>query len=266
MSDTLRRRNRPKIAAGPWYGDCDTVGTDMRVFAALVAALISAAPGVTHATAAGDTAPVVVPAPAGDTAPLAPLPPPPVAPEPPREKGRWYGWELILSDTLFLLIAGDGANERPESGLGSTGFTVGLLGVAVVPSALHFVHGNRRRAGIGLLVRGGVVAFVASVWAASSDSTSTSSSCAGMDHCSGIDIDGGDLVLGGLALVALGGGITYAVSEYFWLSRVPVAAPRARGPRSCRPPPAPGRRRARPGRHLLKRVAKSCLSLVAWRA
>jgi len=220
MSDGLRRRDRPKIAARPWYGDCDAVGSDMRIVAAQVAALIFVAPAVTHATATTAAA----------IAPLPPLPPTPSGPTPgtleaPREKGRWYGWELILSDTLFLLIAGDGANQRPESGLGSAGFTVGLLGVAVVPSALHFVHGNRRRAGIGLLVRGGVVAFVASVWAASNDSTSTSSSCAGMDHCSGIDIDGGDLVLGGLALVALGGGITYAVSEYFWRSRVPVAAP-----------------------------------------
>jgi hypothetical protein len=197
----------------------------MRLVAALIAALISAAPAVAQVTGDDGTAPLVVPIGAdGGAAPFAPLPPPPPAsPEAQRGKGRWYGWELMLSDALFLLLAVDGGGGRPELPTGSAGLPLGLVGGVTTPSALHFIHGNKRRAGFGLLVRGGVVGFVALAGGALNNTTS--SSCANMDHCSGIDIDGGDLVLAGLMLVAAGGGITYAVSEYFGVSRVAVGAP-----------------------------------------
>ena len=125
-----------------------------------------------------------------------------------------------MSDTLFLILAGDGANQRPESGLGPPVLTVGLLGIVVVPPALHFIHGNPRRAGFGLLVRG----LTIGLWtAAFIVPRGGGNSCNGQDGCVGIDIGADDVVLFGLAVAAVGGAITYAFIDDFWFSRVPVS-------------------------------------------
>lgn len=213
MSDGLRWPERRKSRARPLVRRLRYGRAGMTVVATLVAALICAAPGVTHATATTAAA----------ATPLPPLPPPPPRPTPgtaqaSREKGRWYGWELIVSDTLFLILAGDGANQRPEFGLGSAGLTVGLLGIVVVPPALHFIHGNPRRAGFGLLVRG----LTIGLWTAAFIlPRGGGNSCNGQDGCVGIDIGADDVVLFGLAVAAVGGAITYAFIDDFWFSRVP---------------------------------------------
>jgi len=188
----------------------------MKIAALLAAALIAAAPSVTyaapasHADGASDALPAMPP-PAGA--------PPPVAPaSTPREKGRWYGWELILSDTLFLLLADDRGHE---TGLGSAGLPIALVGLAAAPPALHLIHGNARRAGFGLLVRGVTVGLYAATVLTQQQG---SNSCNGQDGgC--VDISDSDIAMFGLTLIALGGAITYVIIDDFFFSRVPVAAP-----------------------------------------
>jgi hypothetical protein len=131
-------------------------------------------------------------------------------------EGRWYGWELILSDALFLMLAADGNNASPESGLGSAGLPIGLVGLALVPPALHAVHGNPRRAAFGFLVR----SIAVGLWGVAILSDKNSSSCNGQDSCPG-DISG-DVALSGLATASAVGAMIYVFIDDFWFSRVPV--------------------------------------------
>jgi len=195
--------------------------------AVVAAVLVAAAPAATHAAppmpaAATTHGAPSMPAPVADDAPTvtpesagSPLASPP--PTAPREKGRWYGWELILSDTLFLLVANDRGHE---TALGSAGLPIGLVGIVAAPPALHLIHGNTRRAAFGLLVRGVTVGLYSAAILSANDSSST---CTG-DGC-GPDINEGDIILLGMTLVALGGAITYVFIDDFFFSRVPVAAP-----------------------------------------
>ena len=198
--------------------------------AVVAAVLVAAAPAATHAAPpmpaaaathgappmpahVADDAPAVTPE--SSSPPLASLQP--TAATAPREKGRWYGWELILSDTLFLLVANDRGHE---TALGSAGLPIGLVGIVAAPPALHLIHGNTRRAAFGLLVRGVTVGLYSAAILSANDSSST---CTG-DGC-GPDINEGDIILLGMTLVALGGAITYVFIDDFFFSRVPVAAP-----------------------------------------
>ena len=186
--------------------------------AVVAAVLVAAAPAATHGAPpmpapVTDDAPTVTP----ESASPALASPPPSAPTAPREKGRWYGWELILSDTLFLLVANDRGHE---TALGSAGLPIGLVGIVAAPPAFHLIHGNKRRAAFGLLVRGVTVGLYSAAILSANDSSST---CAG-DGC-GPDINDGDIILLGMTLVALGGAITYVFIDDFFFSRVPVAAP-----------------------------------------
>jgi hypothetical protein len=184
------------------------------------ATLVATAPAATHAApapAAEADEPTVTPLSASPPHLSAPAVSPPPPAEAPREKGRWYGWELILSDTLFLLLAND---RGQETSLGSAGLPIGLVGIVAVPPALHLIHGNPRRAGFGLLVRGVTVGLYAAAVLSASDS---SAPCPGDAAC--VDIDSGDIVLLGLTLIALGGAITYVFIDDFFFSRVPAAVP-----------------------------------------
>ncbi len=198
----------------------------MRMTALFTAAtLIATAPAATHAASAPAAAadePSVTPLSASPPHLSAPAvsTPPPAAPSAPREKGRWYGWELILSDTLFLLLAND---RGQETRFGAAGLPIGLVGIVAVPPALHLIHGNPRRAGFGLLVRGVTVGLYAAAVLSSSDS---STPCPGDAAC--VNIDSGDIVLLGMTLIALGGAITYVFIDDFFFSRVPAAPPRPR--------------------------------------
>jgi hypothetical protein len=188
------------------------VGADMKFIAALVATSVAiVSPAVTRADAGAPSVEPVVP--------IGPAPVPAVA-EAPVENGRWYGWELIVSDTLFLMLADDRGHE---TGLGKYGLPLGLLGVAVGAPALHWIHGNRRRAGFGLLVRGlTVTLFEAAVLSGGGGGQCSGDSCGGPDS--------GDFVLVGLAFVSIAGAVAYAFIDDFWFSNVPVqAAPRPRG-------------------------------------
>ena len=196
--------------------------------AVVAAVLVAAAPAATHAAppmpaAATTHGAPSMPAPVADDAPTvtpesagSPLASPP--PTAPREKGRWYGWELILSDTLFLLVANDRGHE---TALGSAGLPIGLVGIVAAPPALHLIHGNNRRAAFGLLVRGVTVGLYAASVLSSNESSNTP--CPGDAAC--VNIDSGDVVLLGLTLIAVGGAITYVFIDDFFFSRVPVAAP-----------------------------------------
>jgi hypothetical protein len=187
----------------------------MRITACLVmVALLVAAPAPAHA--GPDERPVTAsPAASASVSESA------AGAAPPGEQGRWYGWELILSDALFLMLAADGNNANPESGLGSAGLPIGLAGLALVPPALHVVHGNPRRAAFGFLVRSVAVGL----WGVAVLSDKDSGSCNGQDSCAGIS--SGDVALVGMAVAAaLGAGI-YVFIDDFWYSRTP-AAPAAR--------------------------------------
>jgi hypothetical protein len=130
----------------------------------------------------------------------------------------------MVSDALLLLLAVDGGGGRPELPLGSAGLPIGLAGGILVTPGLHLIHGNTRRAVISSLIRGGAVALFAlavDIWNTDDNGTS----CANQDHCVDIDIGADELIVGGLAMVAAGGAITYVVTEYFRFSRVPVASP-----------------------------------------
>ncbi|HEY4187996.1 MAG TPA: hypothetical protein VGP07_23170 [Polyangia bacterium] len=134
-------------------------------------------------------------------------------------QGRWYGWELFLSDVLFLAIAADGSNQHTESGLGSAGLPIGLLGLVLVPPAIHYVHGNPRRAVVGGIVRG----VTASLWGAvlSSENTQGGPSCDGEGHCPGL-IEDSDIALIGLATAALIGTVVFVAIDDLFFARAAV--------------------------------------------
>jgi len=196
--------------------------------AVVAAVLVAVAPAATHgapampAPATTHGAPPM-PAPVADDAPTVtpesaspPLASPPLTA--PREKGRWYGWELILSDTTFLLLAND---RGRETRFGAAALPIGLVGIVAVPPALHLIHGNPKRTVYGLIVRGVTVGLYYATVLSSNESSNTP--CPGDAGC--VNIDSGDIVLLGMTFIALGGAITYAFIDDFFFSRVPVAAP-----------------------------------------
>jgi hypothetical protein len=130
------------------------------------------------------------------------------APEP---EGRWYGWELALSDALFLMVATDGHNADPELPLGSVGYPVGLAGVVGGAPALHYLHGNPQRARVGLLVRGLTVPLFALA--------QTSLSGQSMNGP-----DSGDYVLAALGSAAALTAAVFALVDDVWYARAPAPA------------------------------------------
>jgi len=129
----------------------------------------------------------------------------------PAPAGRWYGWEPMLTDAVFLLVANDGRSEAPELGLGSHQFALGLGALALGAPALHFVHGNKRRAVIGLAARAGIVG----IFAFADDALRTSSGSAN------VDIGSGELVMGVLVFGAVIGGAVFAFVDDIWHARLP---------------------------------------------
>jgi hypothetical protein len=202
------------------YGDCGVLAGAMKMTGFLAAALVAATPATTRAApafAADADAPTVTPLSAGPSlASPEPSRPPPAVPGAPQEKGRWYGWELILGDALFLLLANDRGHE---TALGAAALPIGLAGIVAVPPALHLIHGNPRRTGWGLLVRGVTVGLYTATVLSARESSNT---CPGDAPCTGIT--DGDIVLLGMTFIALGGAITYVFIDDFFFSRVPVAA------------------------------------------
>jgi hypothetical protein len=127
----------------------------------------------------------------------------------PEPEGRWYGWQLALSDALFLLVAGDGRVSDPELPTGSAGYKLGLAGVIVGAPTIHYLHGNRQRAIVGLIVRG----LTVPLWALAQNSDS------------GEHPDDGDFFIVGLGIGAAGAAIVFAVIDDIWYARAPAPAP-----------------------------------------
>ena len=127
-------------------------------------------------------------------------------------RGRWYGWELMLSDALFLMVATDGNAPHPELPIGSAGYPIGLAGVIVGAPALHYLHGNPGRARVGLVVRGITVPLFALAQRT-------------LDRQSDA-VDAGVFVLGGLGFAAAGVAVVFALIDDIWYARAPAPPPR----------------------------------------
>ena len=124
MSDGPRWRDRRENRGRPLVRRLRYARADMRVVATGRRRLDLRRFRRTHATATTRRR---------RTTPLPPLAPAAAAPPPgtsqaPREKGRWYGWELIAERHAVPDPRGRRRQPRPESGLGSAGLTVGLAG------------------------------------------------------------------------------------------------------------------------------------------
>ena len=178
----------------------------MRLGWSLVLAAVLLVPVRAFATADGAAAGAAVAAPA-------PLDPP--AP------GRWYGWELMVSDAVFLLMANDGRISNPELGLGNHQFALGLGGLVLGAPALHLIHGNRRRAAIGL----GVRAVIIGLYAAADASLRTGGNASGGGDNGGGAFDSGDVVMGALLFGTIVGGLAFAFVDDVWHARVTTDAP-----------------------------------------
>jgi hypothetical protein len=127
----------------------------------------------------------------------------------PAPEGRWYGWQLALSDTPFLLVAGDGRVSDPELPTGSAGYKLGLAGVIVGAPTIHYLHGNRQRAIVGLIVRG----LAVPLWALAQNTNS------------GEHADEDDFFLVGLGIAATGAAVVFAFIDDIWYARAPAPAP-----------------------------------------
>jgi hypothetical protein len=126
-------------------------------------------------------------------------------------EGRWYGWELALSDAVFLLVATDGNTPNPELPIGAAGYPVGLAGLVVGAPALHYLHGNSHRARVGLLVRGLTVPLWALVQTTLSGQSDNGPS-------------GGDFLLAGLGVAAAATAVVFAFIDDIWYARAPAPA------------------------------------------
>lgn len=123
-------------------------------------------------------------------------------------KGRWYGWELALSDALFLAVATDGNTPHPKLPMGTAGYPIGLAGVIVGAPVLHHLHGNAGRARVGLLVRGITVPLFALGQRALVRQSDA--------------VDGGVYLLGGLGFAAAGVAVVFAFVDDIWYARSPA--------------------------------------------
>lgn len=126
-------------------------------------------------------------------------------------RGRWYGWELALSDALFLMVATDGNNSNPELPIGSAGYPLGLAGVIGGAPALHYLHGNPHRAGVGLLVRGLTVPLFALAQTT-------------LNRPSESGPDAGDFFLAALGVAAAATAVVFAFIDDIWYARAPAPA------------------------------------------
>jgi len=129
----------------------------------------------------------------------------------PALEGRWYGWELALSDAFFLLVATDGNNSNPELPIGAAGYPLGLAGLVVGAPALHYLHGNPHRARVGLVVRGLTVPLFALVQTTLSGPSENGP-------------DSGDFVLVGLGVAAAATAVVFAFIDDIWYARAPAPA------------------------------------------
>ena len=129
----------------------------------------------------------------------------------PAPEGRWYGWELALSDAFFLLVATDGNNPNPELPIGAAGYPLGLAGLVVGAPALHYLHGNPHRACVGLVVRGITVPLWALVQTTLSGPSENGP-------------DSGDFVLAGLGVAAVATAVVFAFIDDIWYARAPAPA------------------------------------------
>jgi hypothetical protein len=129
----------------------------------------------------------------------------------PAAEGRWYGWELALSDALFLMVATDGHNADPELPLGSAGYPVGLAGLIGGAPAIHYLHGNPRRARVGLVVRGITVPLFALAQTSLSGSSTNGP-------------DGGDYALAALGTAAAVTAVVFALIDDIGYARAPAPA------------------------------------------
>jgi hypothetical protein len=127
------------------------------------------------------------------------------ATEPPRQ--RWYGWQLLLSDIVFIGVIADAKDTKvTESAIGFAGLSLGA-------PILHFANGNPRVGFTSLLLRtlaSGITFAAVRVVSEPVPSDRTSS-----DY-------GNTLVVGLLGIAATLGGLTYILIDDCALARVPV--------------------------------------------
>jgi hypothetical protein len=131
--------------------------------------------------------------------------------DPPAAEGRWYGWELALSDLFFLMVAADGRVSDPELPTGSAGYRLGLAGLIAGAPTIHYLHGNPRRAGVGLIVRG----LTVPLWALAQTHD---------DGQSDMFPDSGDFALVGLGLAGAATAFVFALIDDIWYARAPAPA------------------------------------------
>jgi len=93
---------------------------------------------------------------AADAAPM-PYAPTPVVVATARPRHHWYGWQLLISDALFVGIAATANDHSPA--LSAAGFG----GLALAAPLLHVANGNSKNAIISVLVRSLAAALMYSV-------------------------------------------------------------------------------------------------------
>jgi hypothetical protein len=122
---------------------------------------------------------------------------------------RWYGWQLLVSDIVFVGVIADAKDTKV------TESAIGFAGLALGAPILHLANGNRRMGLASLLVRSLASGVVFAAVQSARDSGASDGAGSTYERT---------LILGVLGVAATLGGLIYVLIDDCALARVPVRA------------------------------------------